>query len=205
MIYILSNTNVYVYSDSQYLYYVDKNDRTKLSHPLRIGRLKPLDPAESSTVVLLPRPFILEIIIGTITKGHELLRMVTDELHHDLFVVERSTGIGHDLLDVMLIRRYRVRTRHPLKEITFGHRPALGVHTGIEMYPALREVGAFLPMCGDELIFIHQWDHLRNPRCIPISRKMSGRLSLYRDCPDTRCILRREDIEARRRHPECIP
>ena len=79
--------------------------------------------------------------------------MVVDELYDRPSVMFGSTGIAQHLLNVVLIAAYGIRTGHPLHEVTFGERPALGVHPRSHIDPTLGILGTDLPLRGQELVF----------------------------------------------------
>lgn len=78
--------------------------------------------------------------------------MVQDIGDDDLAILPGGLRIVEDPHHVVLVHGDSVAAWHPLVEVALGHRPALGVHAGCELHPALRESGTPLSGGRDELV-----------------------------------------------------
>ncbi len=113
---------------------------------------EPLYPARPCVGILVLRPLVDDGIIGLVIERQELLGMLINKFDDELPVVLRSAGIVQHPLDVILIAADRVGAGHPLKKVSFGEGPALGVHARSHAHPALGVAGAALALGGKELV-----------------------------------------------------
>ena len=104
-------------------------------------------------------PLVMDRVVRVLRERGKLLRMVENVCDHRIPVLPGGLRIAEDLLDIVLVHGDGVRPGQPGVQISLGHRPALGVHAGCELHPALRRLGTPLPGGRDELVLLSR----RNP------------------------------------------